>query len=174
MRVELEQLRELMRIFDAADVTELVLESGEERIVLRRGTPGQRGGAVSVEAGQGAAVDAGASAPPSAGFPFQPGAASATGAPRSQGDAGAASASRTHTVTSPMVATFYRAAAPGAPPFVSVGDRVNEGQVLCILECMKVMNHMEAEVSGRVREILAENGASVEYGQPLFVIETDR
>ena len=70
-----------------------------------------------------------------------------------------------------MVGTFYRAPAPEAPPFVEVGDNVRPGQVLCILEAMKLMNELESEVSGVVRKILVENGQPVEYGQVLFEIE---
>lgn len=76
-----------------------------------------------------------------------------------------------YVVESPMVGTFYRAPAPGAEPFVKEGDRVEKGQVLCIIEALKVMNEIESEVSGIVRKILVENGQPVEYGQPLFYIE---
>ena len=77
-----------------------------------------------------------------------------------------------HVVESPMVGTFYRAPAPEAPPFVEIGDTVRVGQTLCILEAMKLMNELQSEVNGVVRKILADNTAPVEYGQPLFEIET--
>jgi len=76
-----------------------------------------------------------------------------------------------HTVTSPLVGTFYRAPSPDAPPFVEVGSKVQKGQVLCIIEAMKIMNEIESDVSGIVRKILVENGQPVEYGEPLFLIE---
>lgn len=76
-----------------------------------------------------------------------------------------------YVVKSPMVGTFYRAPAPGAEPFVKEGDKVEKGQVLCIIEALKVMNEIESEVSGIVRKILVENGEPVEYDQPLFYIE---
>lgn len=76
-----------------------------------------------------------------------------------------------HTVTSPLVGTFYRASSPDAPPFVEVGSKVEKGQVLCIIEAMKIMNEIESDVSGIVRKILVENGQPVEYGEPLFLIE---
>jgi len=76
-------------------------------------------------------------------------------------------------VLSPMVGTFYRAPAPGESPFVAVGDRVNSGQSVCIIEAMKLMNESEAEVSGQVMEILVQNGEPVEYGQPLMRINPD-
>jgi acetyl-CoA carboxylase biotin carboxyl carrier protein len=74
-------------------------------------------------------------------------------------------------VKSPMVGTFYRAASPGAPPFVEVGQKVSEGDTLCIIEAMKILNEIEAEKSGTITQVLGENGQAVEYGQPLFVIE---
>lgn len=74
-------------------------------------------------------------------------------------------------ITAPMVGTFYRAASPEAGPFVQVGDRVDEESVLCIIEAMKLMNEIKAEMRGTVREICAENGRPVEYGQPMFIIE---
>jgi acetyl-CoA carboxylase biotin carboxyl carrier protein len=75
-----------------------------------------------------------------------------------------------HIVTSPMVGSFYRAPSPGAEPFVQVGDSVKEGQTICIIEAMKLLNEIECDKAGVVKEILVENGQAVEYGQPLFVI----
>ena len=72
---------------------------------------------------------------------------------------------------SPMVGTYYTAATPGAKPFVSVGSAVKEGEALCIIEAMKIMNEIEADCSGTVTKILVENGQAVEFGQPLFIIE---
>ncbi|NIP72400.1 MAG: acetyl-CoA carboxylase biotin carboxyl carrier protein, partial [Gammaproteobacteria bacterium] len=76
-----------------------------------------------------------------------------------------------HKVLSPMVGTFYRAPSPGNPPFVEVGQRVNVGDTLCIIEAMKMFNQIEADKAGTVAAILVENGQPVEYGQPLFIIE---
>jgi acetyl-CoA carboxylase biotin carboxyl carrier protein len=76
-----------------------------------------------------------------------------------------------HTVKSPMVGTLYRSASPGAKSFVEVGDVVKEGQTLCIIEAMKILNEIESDKSGTVRRILADNGQAVEYGQPLFIID---
>ncbi|WP_170144760.1 acetyl-CoA carboxylase biotin carboxyl carrier protein [Hydrogenivirga caldilitoris] len=78
-----------------------------------------------------------------------------------------------HVIKSPLVGTFYRSPAPGAPPFIEVGDIVSPGQVLCIIEALKVMNEIESDVRGRVEKILVENGETVEYGQPLFLIDTE-
>jgi acetyl-CoA carboxylase biotin carboxyl carrier protein len=76
-----------------------------------------------------------------------------------------------HTVKSPMVGTFYRASSPGAKPFVEIGDTIKEGETICIVEAMKILNEIEADKSGTVTQILVENGQAVEYGQPLYVIE---
>jgi acetyl-CoA carboxylase biotin carboxyl carrier protein len=76
-----------------------------------------------------------------------------------------------HTVKSPMVGTFYRSSSPGAASFVEMGAEVKEGDTLCIIEAMKILNEIEADKSGRISKILCENGQAVEYGQPLFIIE---
>jgi acetyl-CoA carboxylase biotin carboxyl carrier protein len=76
-----------------------------------------------------------------------------------------------HVVKSPMVGTFYRASSPGAKPFAEVGDTVKAGQPVCIIEAMKIMNEIEADIDGTITKILVENGQPVEYGQPLFVLE---
>ncbi len=76
-----------------------------------------------------------------------------------------------HVTKSPMVGTFYRSASPGAKSFVEIGDAVKEGDTLCIIEAMKILNEIEADKTGTVRKILAENGQAVEYGQPLFIID---
>ena len=76
-----------------------------------------------------------------------------------------------HVTKSPMVGTFYRSASPGSKSFVEVGDAVKEGDTLCIIEAMKILNEIEADKSGNIKRVLAENGQAVEYGQPLFIIE---
>jgi len=76
-----------------------------------------------------------------------------------------------HQVKSPMVGTFYRASAPGAAPFVSVGDSINTGSTICIIEAMKMLNQIESDFTGKVTAILVENGQPVEFGQPLFIVE---
>ncbi|MDO8720450.1 MAG: acetyl-CoA carboxylase biotin carboxyl carrier protein [Polaromonas sp.] len=85
--------------------------------------------------------------------------------------ASAAAAPAGHTVKSPMVGTFYRSASPGAKPFVELGTVVKEGETICIIEAMKILNEIEADKAGTVTRILSENGQAVEYGQPLFIIE---
>jgi len=76
-----------------------------------------------------------------------------------------------HTVKSPMVGTFYRAASPGAKAFVEIGSQVKEGDTICIIEAMKILNEIEADKTGTITQVLCENGQAVEYGQPLFTIE---
>jgi acetyl-CoA carboxylase biotin carboxyl carrier protein len=76
-----------------------------------------------------------------------------------------------HAVKSPMVGTFYRASSPGAKPLVEIGSQIKEGEPICIIEAMKIMNEIEADKTGRVTQILVENGQAVEFGQPLFIIE---
>lgn len=83
----------------------------------------------------------------------------------------AAPAAVGHTVKSPMVGTFYRASSPGAKPFAEIGQTIKEGETICIVEAMKILNEIEADKSGTITQILVENGQAVEYGQPLFIIE---
>ncbi|MFO1200149.1 MAG: acetyl-CoA carboxylase biotin carboxyl carrier protein [Burkholderiaceae bacterium] len=100
-----------------------------------------------------------------------PAPASAAPAVAAAADAGAPAAPSGHVVKSPMVGTFYRSAQPGAEPFVSVGSVVAEGDTLCIIEAMKLLNEIESDKAGTIKAVLVENGQPVEYGQPLFVIE---
>lgn len=148
--MNLEEIRELIRLLDETDITEFSLESQGMRIAIKKGVLREAAPPSQAEARPGAPavvpVDTGEEAPEGR------------------------SVVETFTVVAPMVGTFYRAPAPDAPPYVEVGDTVREGQVLCIIEAMKLMNEIEAEAAGEVVEILAENGQTVEYGQPLFVI----
>ena len=88
-----------------------------------------------------------------------------------QGGGGAAPPEAGKVVKSPMVGTFYRAASPGAKPFIEVGDTVKEGTPVCIIEAMKIMNEIESDLAGTIIRVLCENGQAVEYGQPLFILE---
>ena len=187
-KVNLKEVKELIRVLDESDVAELTVESDGVRICIRKAAalaaaasaaasassaasgaaalpvqlPPQAAGAASPQpAAEGAAV-AGAASPPAAPTPA---AAAGPAAPGSGGD------DRTVVVRAPRVGTFYRAPAPDAPPYVEVGQVVEPGQTLCIIEAMKLMNEIEAEVRGRVTAILVENGQPVEYGQPLFTLE---
>jgi acetyl-CoA carboxylase biotin carboxyl carrier protein len=142
---ELRRLAELLREYD---LTEIEVEREGVRVRLRRGHA-----PVAVPA---------AAAPPAP----APVAALPLPAPASAGDA-----AHLLTIEAPMVGTFYRAASPDTPPFVVEGDRVKKGQVVCIIEAMKLMNEVEAKVAGRLVSVLVENAQPVEYGQPLFLLE---
>lgn len=107
---------------------------------------------------------------PEAGVAVAPVAPAAPAAPAAAAAAEAAPVIQGHVVKAPMVGTFYRSPNPGAAPFIDVGQSVKEGDPLCIIEAMKLLNEIEADKSGVIKEILVENGEPVEYGQPLFVI----
>jgi acetyl-CoA carboxylase biotin carboxyl carrier protein len=95
----------------------------------------------------------------------------ALAAPVPAAPAPVAAAPAGHMVKSPMVGTFYRSASPGAKPFVEIGAQVKEGETICIIEAMKILNEIESDKTGTITQILCENGQAVEYGQPLFVVE---
>ena len=145
MKLDLEQLRELIRLLDEAYLTEIEVEHDDDRIRVRRDP---------------AAIVA--TVPQSV-------------APTAEGAAAAAAAVAADEngvyVTSPFVGTFYRSPSPDNDPFVEVGDEIVVGQVLCIVEAMKLMNEIEAETAGTIVEVLVENGKPVEYGDKLFRIE---
>jgi oxaloacetate decarboxylase alpha subunit len=140
-----DRVRQILSMVEASNVDEVVIEEGDLRVTVKKATP-----EVLLPAGA-----ASSPAVPVLG-------SSAPSADDSDGY---------HAVRSPMVATFYRSPAPSAPPFVEVGDTVAVGQTLCILEAMKLMNELSAEVEGVIREIVVENGQPVEYGQVLLTIE---
>ena len=145
--MDLERIEALLKLLAAHDVTEFAWRDADKTIRLRLGPPPVR----HVVA---AAHDAVAVAPVRS--PAEPAAAAADDGLK--------------TIDSPMVGTFYRAPKPGAPVFVEVGDKVAPGKTLCIVEAMKLMNEIEAEVGGTIVEILVENGQPVQFGQPLFKI----
>ncbi len=186
MQLDLSQLSELLGAFNGTDISELILKSGDFELTLRKdrmiaeriGIPVD-GGLLPVAEGTGAVATPGATvqpppipAPPS---PGTPGAAGANSSGANGVSAGAPSANdrKYLEVISPMVGTFYRSPSPDEAPFVAVGDRIKLGQTVCIIEAMKLMNEIEAEVSGQVVEILVENGTPVEYGQPLMRISPE-
>ncbi|HRF22473.1 MAG TPA: acetyl-CoA carboxylase biotin carboxyl carrier protein [Comamonas denitrificans] len=148
--MDLRKLKTLIDLVSESNVSELEITEaeGKVRIVKSAGVVQQFVAAAPV-----AAAPAAAPAAPVAELPPPP--AAVVG----------------HQVKSPMVGTFYRASAPGAKPFIEIGAQVKEGDVLCIIEAMKILNEIEADKTGTVTRVLAENGQAVEYGQPLFVIE---
>lgn len=153
MDIDLDQLRALMKAIQDFDVSEVEIEQGDDRIVVRRG--------VSAEL----TMAAPASMPAPAPTFTMPAPAPTPSAPAVKVDD-----PNVVTVTSPFVGTFYRSPSPDAPAFVNVGDSISNGQTLCIVEAMKLMNEIEAELSGTVEAILVENGKPVEYGDELFKI----
>jgi acetyl-CoA carboxylase biotin carboxyl carrier protein len=167
--VELDFLRGLIAAVDESGIDSLDVSRGGTRIRISKTAPvvmGGGGGAAAQNSAASPAHDVRLSAP-------------AAPAPAPAADAGAAppapspAAGNLVDSKSPMVGTFYRSPAPEAPSYVEVGSRVTKGQTLCILEAMKLMNELEAEVAGTIREIVVENSEPVEYGQVLFRIEPD-
>jgi acetyl-CoA carboxylase biotin carboxyl carrier protein len=152
MTMDLRKLKTLIELVETSGIAELEIQEGEERVRITRSLSTATSHAV-MPAQQLVAV---APAPVAS----VPTAAAEAAAPADEG----------HVVKSPMVGTFYRSATPGAPPFVDIGDRVEEGTTMCIVEAMKLMNEIEADKAGVIKAILAENGQPVEFGQPLFVI----
>jgi acetyl-CoA carboxylase biotin carboxyl carrier protein len=164
MEIDLKQLRELMRAMKQLDVHELEIQHEDQRIYLRRG-PEQ---VAHTMASSGAAM--GSIPPPPSVMPHALSAPppDAARAGKSEEDAD----SNIVFITSPFVGTFYRSPGPDAGPFVDAGTKINPGQVLCIVEAMKLMNEIEAEISGTIVEVMAENGKPVEFGDRLFKVKT--
>ena len=161
MQLDHDQLRALLALLGESDIQELRLEGDDFRLEVRRNMPGPP--AVTMVP----APVAAAPAPPLAGTAPAPAAAPPSPPP----PAPPAARSDLQEITAPMVGTFYRAPAPGEPSFVEIGNRINAGQTVCILEAMKLMNELESEFSGEVVEILVENGTPVEFGQVLMRIK---
>lgn len=157
--MDIRKVKKLIDLLDTSNVDEIEIHEGEEsvRISRHRPMPGAMAPALAIP-----------SQAPQAEVRAQPqiGADSTAEVAGDQLPAG-------HIVTSPMVGTFYQASSPGAKPFVDVGQRVQAGDTVCIIEAMKILNQIEADHSGVIGAILVENGQPVEYGQPLFVISDD-
>jgi len=158
---KLSEIKELIKLVDQTSVNELEIENEGSRILIRKNGKECLAAAAPVLPAAVPAASAQSEAPAQSGNREQ------------EARAGQDKSANLHRIVSPMVGTFYQAPAPGAPPFVRVGDRVNEKTVVCIVEAMKLMNEIEAEVSGEIVEVLVENGQLVEYGQPLFLVKTD-
>jgi acetyl-CoA carboxylase biotin carboxyl carrier protein len=149
--MDIRKVKKLIELLEESGIAEIEIKEGEEAVRISRMPTGPVVTAVAAPI----PVAAPAPAAPAAG------ATPATLAPRAN----------EHVVTAPMVGTFYASATPGAKPFVVIGDEVKPGQVLCIIEAMKMMNQIESDKAGRITSIMAQNGDPVEFGQPLFVIE---
>lgn len=151
--MDIRKIKKLIELLEESDLAEIEVQEGEESVRISR---------------HGKAVQTIMSAAPMMAAPapaVQPAAAAVAA------ETAAPPPPKGHTITSPIVGSFYRSPAPGSPPFVEVGQRVNSGDTLCIIEAMKMLNQIESDKAGVVAAILVENGQPVEYGQPLFVIE---
>ncbi len=156
--MNLKELKELIDMLKDTDISEVEIERSGIKVRIRKGGDVTYHPAMPRMEYPPAAIVAPAVAEPAA------------GAPVAEKQAEPAKTSQVK-VTSPIVGTFYRSSSPDKPPYVEVGDTVKKGQVLCIIEAMKLMNEIESETAGKIVQILVENGHPAEYGQPLFVIE---
>ena len=159
MQLDHDQLHKLLEVLGESDIQEFRLEGDDFRLEVRRNLP------VTAVAAPVVPVAQAAPPVPVVDVPAQGETTSAAPPPA------AGSRSDLVDVTAPMVGTFYRAPAPGESPFVEIGNRITAGQTICILEAMKLMNELEAEVSGEVVEILVDNGTPVEFGQVLMRVK---
>ena len=159
--MNLKEIKELIQFLKQEEITEFELERGDVKLRIRRGVqetaspPAER--IIAVHPGSVPAVSL---AIPGASVPEHPGGAAVP----------ARAEESLHKVRSPMVGTYYESPSPGSPPFVKPGDMIEEGQVLCIVEAMKIMNEIEADMAGEMVECLVKNGQPIEYGQELFAI----
>lgn len=154
-RMDIEQIKALTELMVANDLTEIMLRDGENRVVIRRQAPGSTGSVPP--AAQAVQTVLAATHATHVARPIETAAAAVTEV-------------NGQLIKSPMVGTFYATPDPDAPPFVSVGSRVEPDTVVCIIEAMKVFNEIKADVSGIVERVLVNNGQPVEYGQPLFQV----
>ena len=154
--MDIRKVKKLIELLEESGISEIEIKEGEESVRISRNGPSMTMPQMQY---------APAMAPPMA-------AAAAAAAPVAAAETETAAAEVSgHVVTSPMVGTFYEAPSPGSAPFVEVGKSVKEGDTLCIIEAMKMLNQIEADKSGVIKQIVAENGKPVEFGQPLFIIE---
>ena len=149
--MDIRKVKKLIELLEESGISELEISEGEESVRISRHPR-------TAPAAAAPAPQAPAAAPAPAPLP-----ATAAGEHKPRND--------DQTITSPMVGTYYSASAPGAKPFIELGMEIKVGQILCIIEAMKMMNQIESDKAGRVTAILAKNGEPVEFGQPLFVIE---
>ena len=159
--MDLRKLKTILELFENSNVAELEISEGEDRVRLSRAATGAAPATVAVAPAPPPVAPA-ATPPPDASPATDAGAGAAAGEPELEGGT---------VVNSPMVGTFYRAPSPDRPPFVSEGKRVEKGDILCVIEAMKLMNELPSPVSGVVRRVVAGNGEPVGFGDPLFVIE---
>jgi acetyl-CoA carboxylase biotin carboxyl carrier protein len=160
--MDIRKIKKMIELLEESGIAEIEIKEGEESLRIARVLPGQPMATYVTSAPQQMAAPA-----PIPAAPIAPAAGAAAGA-----DAAAARASAgEHLVAAPMVGTYYSSPTPGAKQFVEIGDAVEVGQVLCIIEAMKMMNQIESEKAGKVKAIMVKNGEPVEFGQPLFIIQ---
>lgn len=159
MPIDFKQLREFIEAIAKTDISELAIKEGDFELTLQKTNPHSHEPVYTIT-----------SPPPVITPPVETPKAVEVAVTPSVTEKPTKKADNLVEITSPMVGTFYRAPAPGEAPFVEIGDRISHGQVVCIIEAMKLMNEIEAEVSGQVVEILVENGEPVEYGQALILV----
>ncbi len=157
--MDIRKVKKLIELLDESGIAEIEITEGEESVRISRNPTGVAAAAPIYMPAPVAATPPAAPAAPAAPV------AAAADAPVAADD------SEGFEVTAPMVGTYYSSSSPGGAPFVQVGDHVNEGDTLCIIEAMKMMNQIEAEVSGNIKSIRVQNGDPVEYGQTIFVID---
>lgn len=159
----IDEIRELLGLFNESGVAEMEVQRGENRVRLKRASLSHEYVVAAPAPGPGAiyATAAPAAAPAPAAQPSLTGPSTVIDTHAEKNDL----------IKSPIVGTFYESASPGAAPFVKVGDQIEKGQVLCIIESMKLMNEIEAEFAGTIVSRLVENGKPVEYGQALFAVK---
>jgi acetyl-CoA carboxylase biotin carboxyl carrier protein len=155
--MDLRKLKTLVDLVSESNISELEITETDGKVRIVKATPGAVVAPVVMAAPVAAPAPAMAAAAPAEAAP----APAAAEAPADEG----------HVVKSPMVGTFYRAATPGGKPLAEVGQTIKAGEALCIIEAMKIMNEIEADVGGTVSKVLVDNGQAVEFGQPLFVID---
>jgi acetyl-CoA carboxylase biotin carboxyl carrier protein len=155
--MDIRKIKKLIELLEESGIAEIEIKEGEESVRISRMAPG---------AGVQPVMQVAHAAPPAGVAPRGPGLPAALAEA-----AGVKAKANEHVITAPMVGTFYAAPSPGAKPFVEIGDEIKVGQVLCVIEAMKMMNQIEADRAGRIASIMARNGDPVEFGQPLFVIE---
>ncbi|MEY1661255.1 acetyl-CoA carboxylase biotin carboxyl carrier protein [Isoalcanivorax beigongshangi] len=156
--MDIRKIKKLIELLEESGIDELEIHEGEESVRISRHS--QRGNTVMMPAAYAPAMAPAPAPAPAAAAPAAPAPAAAPSEPQFNG----------HVMRSPMVGTFYRAPAPDAANFAEVGQQVKAGDVLCIVEAMKMMNQIEADKSGTIEAILVENGEPVEYDQPMFTI----
>jgi acetyl-CoA carboxylase biotin carboxyl carrier protein len=172
--LDVEALRQIVEILESSEISRLDWTNGDERLTIRRGPPATQ--VVQHVAPMMSSASPAVTVMPAHHAPPAPQPSPSAHAPRPSAPVRAAAESAGekkagHVITSPFVGTFYRSPAPDQPAYAEVGTAVKKGQVLCIIEAMKLMNEIESEVAGKVAEVLVQNGQPVEFGQPLFRIE---